>query len=295
MLGLTLKIIDDYGAYFQFAHGQHGNAMAQPTGPYRIGSLRYDVVLRADQQGPAGLLPRRGRRPGQLHPGTAGRRGRRGAGHRPGRAAPAQLHPARPVPVQDPDRATSTTAATTRPCSTGRSSSPTSRTGAPSRNGCAPRAATSASGWPRCQERSRLQRQRVVVPLRQPAAGRDQHPGERASSTSTPWAASGSSSGCPLWGNSPETVVSQVVAEEFGIDPSDVVGRRTPTRRAGAMSAGPGGSRRDDHAVRAARGAARTVRDKMIRIAAHAHGDGARRRRVRRRAPSARRARRARR
>ena len=28
--------------------------------------------------------------------------------------------------------------------------------------------------------------------------------------------------GCPLWGNSPETVVGQVVAEEFGIDPSDV-------------------------------------------------------------------------
>ena len=43
MLGLTLKIIDDYGAYFQFAHGQHGNAMSQPTGPYRIASLRYDV------------------------------------------------------------------------------------------------------------------------------------------------------------------------------------------------------------------------------------------------------------
>ena len=39
ILGLTLKIVDDYGAYFQFAHGQHGNAMAQPTGPYRIGSL----------------------------------------------------------------------------------------------------------------------------------------------------------------------------------------------------------------------------------------------------------------
>ncbi len=43
MISLTLRIIDDYGAYFQFAHGQHGNAMAQPTGPYRIGSLRYDV------------------------------------------------------------------------------------------------------------------------------------------------------------------------------------------------------------------------------------------------------------
>src|SRR6185369_719797 len=42
-LSLKLDIVDDYGAYFQFAHGQHGNALSQPTGPYRIGSLEYGV------------------------------------------------------------------------------------------------------------------------------------------------------------------------------------------------------------------------------------------------------------
>ena len=47
--------------------------------PHRQPALRR--LLRADQQGPAGLLPRRGRRPGQLHSGTAGRRGRGGTGH----------------------------------------------------------------------------------------------------------------------------------------------------------------------------------------------------------------------
>src|SRR5438132_5993658 len=42
-LSLRLEIVDDYGAYFQFAQGQHGNALSQPTGPYRIGSLQYGV------------------------------------------------------------------------------------------------------------------------------------------------------------------------------------------------------------------------------------------------------------
>src|SRR5439155_931992 len=42
-LGLRLEIVDDYGAYFQFAQGQHGNALSQPTGPYRISSLEYGV------------------------------------------------------------------------------------------------------------------------------------------------------------------------------------------------------------------------------------------------------------
>ena len=42
-----------------------------------------------------------------------------------------------------------------------------------------------------------------------------------------------------LWGNSPETVVSQVVAEEFDVDP--VVGRRspTPTRRTRCRAPAP--------------------------------------------------------
>ena len=36
-------MVDDYGAYFQFGHGTHGNALAQVTGPYRIGSVDYTV------------------------------------------------------------------------------------------------------------------------------------------------------------------------------------------------------------------------------------------------------------
>ena len=40
---LRVQVVDDYGAYFQFGHGTHGNALAQVTGPYRIGSVSYTV------------------------------------------------------------------------------------------------------------------------------------------------------------------------------------------------------------------------------------------------------------
>jgi CO/xanthine dehydrogenase Mo-binding subunit len=44
MVGLRCKCIDDYGAYFQFGVGHHGNALSQITGPYRIRSVDLDVT-----------------------------------------------------------------------------------------------------------------------------------------------------------------------------------------------------------------------------------------------------------
>jgi CO/xanthine dehydrogenase Mo-binding subunit len=54
-LALRLQVVDDYGAYFQMALGSHGNALAQATGPYRISALHYAVTAVATnktQQGP---------------------------------------------------------------------------------------------------------------------------------------------------------------------------------------------------------------------------------------------------
>src|SRR5262249_11895000 len=64
--------------------------------------------------------------------------------------------------------------------------------------------------------------------------------------------------GCPFWGNSPETVVAQVVAEEFGIDPSQVAIDYADSQ-SGALSAGPGGSRLTVMLSGAASGASRRV------------------------------------
>ena len=65
-LSLKLDIIDDYGAYFQFAHGQHGNALSQPTGPYRIGSLRYGIQCVLTNKVQQGFFRGAGADPGNL-------------------------------------------------------------------------------------------------------------------------------------------------------------------------------------------------------------------------------------
>jgi carbon-monoxide dehydrogenase large subunit len=71
-----------------------------------------------------------------------------------------------------------------------------------------------------------------------------------------------------LWGNSPETVVSQVVAEEFDVDPSNVVVTYADSQHA-LPGTGPGGSRFTVMVSGAVAGAAAEVKDKIRRIAAH--------------------------
>jgi CO/xanthine dehydrogenase Mo-binding subunit len=44
MIGLRCNVIDDYGAYFQFGIGHHGNALSQIVGPYKIRSVDLDVT-----------------------------------------------------------------------------------------------------------------------------------------------------------------------------------------------------------------------------------------------------------
>ncbi|MBX5457041.1 MAG: xanthine dehydrogenase family protein [Thermogemmatispora sp.] len=72
----------------------------------------------------------------------------------------------------------------------------------------------------------------------------------------------------PFWGNSPETVVAQVVAEELGIDPRDVNVTYDSTAHA-LPSAGPGGSRMTVMLAGAVHGAAARLKEKIFKIAAH--------------------------
>lgn len=44
MLSLRFDVIDDYGAYLQFGVGTHGNALSQCIGPYRINSFRQHLI-----------------------------------------------------------------------------------------------------------------------------------------------------------------------------------------------------------------------------------------------------------
>lgn len=44
ILALKFRVIDDYGAYLQFGYGTHGNSLCQIVGPYRINSVEMELV-----------------------------------------------------------------------------------------------------------------------------------------------------------------------------------------------------------------------------------------------------------
>jgi CO/xanthine dehydrogenase Mo-binding subunit len=69
-----------------------------------------------------------------------------------------------------------------------------------------------------------------------------------------------------MWGNSPETVVSQVVAEEFDVEPSTIDVTYADSQHA-LPGTGPGGSRYTVMVSGAVAGAAAQVKEKMKRIA----------------------------
>jgi CO/xanthine dehydrogenase Mo-binding subunit len=267
MLSLSLKIIDDYGAYFQFAHGQHGNAMAQPTGPYRIGSLRYDVACVLTNKVQQGFFRGAGADPGnfileRLVDAAADELGIDGVELRRRNFIQPDEFPYK-IPTGNVYDSGNYAAVLDRALEI-----------------------ADLKHWKAEQERLRAEGRYLGIGL----ASCQERTGYNASewwflydnpplpATSTPESvklqvdAMGGvlvELGCPLWGNSPETVVSQVIGEEFGIDPAGVAVTYADSTT-GAMSAGPGGSRLTIMLSGAARGAARTIRDKMTRIAAHA-------------------------
>lgn len=72
----------------------------------------------------------------------------------------------------------------------------------------------------------------------------------------------------PFWGNSPETMVTQVLAEQFTVDPSDIIVGYADTD-GGLPGTGPGGSRFTVMITGAAVSAAREIKGKLTAIAAH--------------------------
>jgi CO/xanthine dehydrogenase Mo-binding subunit len=73
---------------------------------------------------------------------------------------------------------------------------------------------------------------------------------------------------CAFWGNSPETMVAQLVAEEFDCDPHDVAIVYQGSKN-GLPATGPGGSRTTVMLAGAVEGATAKIKAKAVRAAAH--------------------------
>ena len=261
---LRLRVLDDYGAYFQFGHGTQGNALAQATGPYRIQSLEYTVQCVLTNKCQQGVF--------------------RGAGSDGGnfnleRLVDAAAHELGLDPVEirrrnfiQPDQFPYKS-----PC------------GNIYDSGNYPAVLDKVlsmadyDGLRRMQAQARQQGRYVGIGLATAQQRSVYGPTEfwfwydSPGLTSAPESV-GLSLGpsgdfvvtmfSPFWGNSPETVVAQTLAEEFGIDPSQVTVAYEGSIH-GLPSAGPGGSRMTVMLTGAVVGAARKLKDKMSRIAGH--------------------------
>ena len=261
---IRVRVVDDYGAYFQFGHGTHGNALAQVTGPYRMASFEYGVRCVLTNKCQQGVF--------------------RGAGSDAGNFclerlvdAAAQELSIDPVEIRRRNFIAPASFPFKTPCGNVYDSGnyPAVLDRALEMAGYAELRHMQAEarktgryigiGVTTAQQRS------VYGPTEfwfwYDSPGLTTAP-ESVGLSLGPTGEFIATMFSPFWGNSPETVVAQTLAEEFGIEPSQVTITYEDSQHA-LPSAGPGGSRMTVMLTGAVVGAARKLKDKLARIAAH--------------------------
>ena len=263
---LRIRVVDDYGAYFMLAIAGNTNPLAQIVGPYRIGSVTYDVSAVLTNKNQQGVLRGAGsdvtnwvlerlvdaaadelgingvelRRRNFIQPDQFPYRIPTGNSYDSGNY-PAVLQ--RALELADIDR------------------------------------------WRIEQERARAQGRYIGIGV---ACAQQRSTyyasefwfhniGAPAPFTTTaesvrvrigPTGGINATLFAPSWGNSQETVTAQLIAAELGVDPAGIAVDLAPTMH-GLPSAGPGGSRMTVMLAGAVSGAARKLKAKIFEIAAH--------------------------
>lgn len=266
-LSLKLDVVDDYGAYFNLGPVHHANALATPTGPYRIGSLRYDVKA--------------------VLTNKSSQTGMRGAGSEPGNFvlerlvddAAAQLGIDRvelrrrnlirrdEFPYRTPqgneydsgdyERVLDLAVSDERVLEWFAEQARARKEGR-----------YIGIGIASCQERTTFTGSNFWLLYDNPSVPATAAPEtvnvsiDAAGNTFVTLAGA-------FVGTSPCTIAAQVLAEELGIDPS-TIGFQYADSQAGIIGAGPGGSRTTVMLSGAVAGAAGHLKEKILRIAEHA-------------------------
>ena len=264
---LRIRVVDDYGAYLQFGTGTHGNSLSQIVGPYRIGEVEYSlqaVLTNKNQQGAY-----------------------RGFGAEVSNWVLERLvdFAARDLGVDRVElRRQNLIGPDEFPYRT--------PTGNIYDSGNYPGVvekvleASDYAGWVAERDRARAEGRHIGIGV---VASQERSVFsstefwfwfDKPSFTPTSSPESASLQIDPtgqitvtlhsqaMWGNSPETVVSQVVAEEFDVDPASVLVTYADSQHA-LPGTGPGGSRFTVMVSGAVAGAAGEVKAKMRRIVAH--------------------------
>ena len=265
--GIKIDTVDDYGAYIQFGVGHHGNALAQVTGPYKISSVRYRVraaLTNKNQQGAyrgfgsevnnwmleqmvdkaareLGIDPVQIRRQNFIQPSDFPYFIPTGNVYDSGNYA-AVLDQTLELADYDHWRAEQVKAR-----EAGR---------------------YLGLGLITAQERSVFSATEFWFWFDEPGAPVTSMPESVTLKVDATGGITATLYSCAFWGNSPETMVAQLVAEEFDCDPHDVSVVYQGSRN-GLPATGPGGSRTTVMLAGAVEGATAKIKAKALKAAAH--------------------------
>ena len=274
MTALRYKVVDDYGAYFQFGLGTHGNGFSQTVGPYKIravGAEIYAVFTNKCQQGACrgfgsevtnfmierivdaavdelGLDPIKFRRDNFIAPEEFPYQIPTGNLYDSGNY-PGALDMALQMLDYDGWREKQNAART--------------------------QGRYVGIGVASCQEKGVFSATEFWMLNRTPGFALTSSP-ESASIKIDATGKAVISLHAPCWGNSPETVATMVLAEQLGLDPADVSVAYSDTDH-GLPGTGPGGSRYTVMITGAVTGACAILKEKLKRVASlHARSRPAR-------------------
>jgi carbon-monoxide dehydrogenase large subunit len=264
---LRVRVIDDYGAYIQFGVGHHGNALAQVTGPYRIGSVQYGLRAVLTNKCQQGAYRGFGSEVNNWMLERMVDLGARRLGMDPVEIRRRNFIPPDQFPyfiptgnVYDSGNYEGVLDKALELADYGHWRAEQRRLREEGRY--------IGIGVVTCQERSVFSATEFWFWFDEPTAPVTSMPESITLRVDATGNITATLYSCAFWGNSPETVVAQLVAEEFDIDPHQVSIIYAGSRD-GLPATGPGGSRLTVMLAGAVEGAATRIKDKAFKVAAH--------------------------
>lgn len=263
---IKIDTVEDYGAYIQFGVGHHGNALAQVVGPYTIGSVRYRVRAALTNKNQQGAYRGFGSEVNNWMLEQIVDRAARELGM--DQAAVRRKNFIREFPYFIPTGnvydSGNYDAVLDKALELGRYEHwLTEQKRLREQEG-----RYIGIGLICAQERSVFSATEFWFWFDEPAAPVTSMPESVTLNVDATGGITATLYSCAFWGNSPETMVCQLIAEEFDCDPHDVSVVYQGTRN-GLPATGPGGSRTTVMLAGAVEGASAKIKDKARRAAAH--------------------------
>jgi CO/xanthine dehydrogenase Mo-binding subunit len=264
---IRFDVIDDYGAYFQFGLGTHGNAMSQVIGPYNMKAVSYraqGVLSNKCQQGAYRGFG------SEVHNFAIERivdKTVREHGFDPIELRRRNFIQPSQFPFKIPGGNIYDSGNYDGVLDEALGMAKLEHWRAEQKKGRA-EGRYIGIGLTTCQERSVYSANEWWFFRRSPEMGVSSVPESISISVDAVGAVSATLYSTAFWGNSPETMVAQVLGEELGVNPGDVSISYAGTAK-GLPASGPGGSRFTVMITGAVVGAAAKIRAKALKVAAH--------------------------